>query len=401
MPFLITSGLVFFPLYVYGCYDYRHIINRYYILAYCSLGAMSAFLIYITAGYLLNIEKSGLFGRGILIGASVLFLLFLVVNRLIVRRRILNIFKNVIWYFSADEKVEQFIADDLKKIAVPYKNLKFIQPNSLATELDTIEKKNSVLVLALHSTEVDEVLMNKLVDLRVRGHLILGLIEFYEQSWKKVPVYFLSHNWFIYSKGFQLLGGRNNQFIKRLIDIFLSTILLILTWPIMLITSLAIKLTSKGDVLYSQIRTGKDNVNFKIYKFRSMAQDAEKDGAQWAAKSDPRITTVGKIIRLTRIDELPQLINVFRGEMSFIGPRPERPEFNKDLEKVIPFYSMRHTVPPGLTGLAQVLYPYGASVEDSKEKLQFDLFYIKNYSLLLDFFILLKTIRVVLFGKGR
>jgi lipopolysaccharide/colanic/teichoic acid biosynthesis glycosyltransferase len=169
----------------------------------------------------------------------------------------------------------------------------------------------------------------------------------------------------------------------------------------MLVTALLIKIESPGDILFRQIRTGKDGEPFSIFKFRSMRSDAEKDGAQWASKNDQRVTRVGKFIRLTRIDELPQLLNIFRGEMSFIGPRPERPEFNTLLEKEIPYYEMRHLVNPGLTGWAQVLYPYGASVEDSKEKLQYELYYIKNYSLLLDLQIVLKTVGVVLLGRGR
>ncbi len=149
------------------------------------------------------------------------------------------------------------------------------------------------------------------------------------------------------------------------------------------------------------MRTGLNGVTFTLYKFRTMVEDAEKFGARWAEKNDPRITRVGRLLRATRIDELPQLWNVLLGEMSFIGPRPERPDFNSELEAAIPYYDLRHLVKPGITGWAQVLYPYGASVEDAREKLQYDLYYIKNYSVMLDLVILIRTLRVVLVGHGR
>jgi lipopolysaccharide/colanic/teichoic acid biosynthesis glycosyltransferase len=169
----------------------------------------------------------------------------------------------------------------------------------------------------------------------------------------------------------------------------------------MLITAVLIRLESSGGAIYKQVRTGKDGKDFTIFKFRSMRSDAEKNGAQWASQNDSRVTRIGNFIRKTRIDELPQLFNILRGTMSFIGPRPERPEFNRSLEKELSFYNLRHIVQPGLTGWAQVLYPYGASLEDAKEKLQYDLFYIKNYSLWMDISIVLKTITVVVFGRGR
>ena len=169
----------------------------------------------------------------------------------------------------------------------------------------------------------------------------------------------------------------------------------------MALVSLFIKLESRGPVIYRQVRTGLGGQEFEMLKFRSMSDDAERNGPQWAQKSDPRVTRVGRAIRLLRIDELPQLFNVLKGEMSFIGPRPERPVFNETLEKEIPLYNLRHLVRPGITGWAQVMRPYGASVEDAREKLQYDLYYIKNYSVLLDIGIVFKTLRVVLLGKGR
>jgi exopolysaccharide biosynthesis polyprenyl glycosylphosphotransferase len=189
--------------------------------------------------------------------------------------------------------------------------------------------------------------------------------------------------------------------VKRVFDLLVSLSLLTVTSPIMLITAILIKLESHGPVFYRQERIGQHGRPFSIFKFRSMRADAEKDGRpQWARKNDDRITLIGRFIRRTRIDELPQVFNVFMGEMSFVGPRPERPYFVADLNRKIPYYGVRHIVKPGITGWAQVRYPYGASVEDSLEKLQYDLYYVKNHSLFLDLMILTQTVQVVLWGQG-
>jgi exopolysaccharide biosynthesis polyprenyl glycosylphosphotransferase len=188
--------------------------------------------------------------------------------------------------------------------------------------------------------------------------------------------------------------------IREAFDVLLAITGLIVSSPVLLLTAIAIKLDSRGAVFYTQERIGKSNRVFRIIKFRSMHCEAERHGPVWAAESDPRVTRVGRIIRKLRIDELPQFINVIRGEMSFIGPRPERPVFVEWLEQEIPYYSQRHLVKPGLTGWAQVHYRYGASLEDAMEKFQYDLFYIKNQSPLLDAITLFATARIVLFGRG-
>lgn len=189
--------------------------------------------------------------------------------------------------------------------------------------------------------------------------------------------------------------------IKRLMDVLISILLLIFLSPLMLLVAAIIKLDSPGKIIYSQLRTGKNAELFKIYKFRSMYEDAENDGVKWASLGDARITRIGYWLRVLRIDELPQLWNVLSGEMSLIGPRPERPEFDINLKTAIPNYELRYLVKPGISGWAQVLYRYGASVEDSYEKLAYDLYYIENYSLWLDLVIFFKTIKVVLGGNGR
>ena len=194
-------------------------------------------------------------------------------------------------------------------------------------------------------------------------------------------------------------AGRVSTRARRLMDVALASVIGLLTSPLMLLTALAIKLDSRGPVFYLQERVGLNNTTFRIIKFRSMRVDAEANGPVWAHEGDSRVTRVGRWIRKRRIDELPQLFNIIRGEMSLIGPRPERPVFIKQLEQRIPYYSERHLVKPGLTGWAQVRYPYGASFEDAREKHQYDLYYIKNQSPMLDALILLETARVVLFGR--
>lgn len=243
-------------------------------------------------------------------------------------------------------------------------------------------------------------LIKHLLDLRLKGISILDMPAVYEQLTRRVPVEHIRDEWIIFATGFYLVLTDYVQKIKRLIDFGVSTFLLLLSFPVIAVTALAIRLDSAGPIFFKQERVGKDDTIFTLWKFRSMQCDAEKDGAVWAGEKDPRITRVGKWIRLLRVDELPQLINVFRGEMSLIGPRPERPEFVKQLEEKIPYYHLRHAVRPGITGWAQVSYRYGASVEDSRFKLEYDLYYVKNMSLLLDLKILLRTIGVVLFGQG-
>jgi lipopolysaccharide/colanic/teichoic acid biosynthesis glycosyltransferase len=240
-----------------------------------------------------------------------------------------------------------------------------------------------------------------LMPLRLQGIPVYKLPQAYESFWFKLPSSLLEDTWFAFSSGFNLLPGGFSLKLKRITDVIFATLLLLFLSPLMLLTAFFIKLDSPGPVFYSQLRTGLQSQPFRVYKFRSMYQNAEKRGAQWASQQDPRITKVGNLLRISRIDELPQIWNVLRGEMSLIGPRPERPEFDSQLKKEIPYYDLRYLVRPGITGWAQVLYPYGASVEDAYEKVAYDLYYIKNYSLWLDIAIVFKTIRVVFLGKGR
>lgn len=241
--------------------------------------------------------------------------------------------------------------------------------------------------------------MSKLLECKLQGISVVDLPTFFERETGYVQLNSLSASWMIFSEGFSKTGFRG--LLKRAFDICVSCAMLIATLPIMLLATLAIWRESGRPILYRQTRVGESGRTFEMLKFRSMRIDAEKDGvARWAQKNDDRITRVGKFVRLTRIDELPQLINVLRGDMSFVGPRPERPPFVHDLSRKVPFYGSRHSVRPGITGWAQIRYPYGASLDDAVQKLQFDLYYVKNHSLFLDLVILFQTAQVVLFGQG-
>jgi sugar transferase (PEP-CTERM system associated) len=241
--------------------------------------------------------------------------------------------------------------------------------------------------------------MDKLLDMKLDGVTFEHLASVYEEYTGKIAVENLRPSWLIFSSGFRKSRWLNAT--KRMMDVSTAAVGLVLALPIMCAVAIGIRLTSPGPALYRQKRVGQHGRVFTLHKFRSMRSDAESvTGAVWAASGDPRITHFGRFIRRTRLDELPQLWNVLKGDMSFVGPRPERPEFVTSLAVNIPFYGQRHVVRPGVTGWAQVRYTYGASVEDALEKLQYDLFYIKNLSITLDLFILLKTIKTVLMRRG-
>jgi len=239
-----------------------------------------------------------------------------------------------------------------------------------------------------------------LLNLRLRGRVAVEESAcYYERLTGKINTGNLRPSWLIFSQ-----GGRYSDFehrVRRVFNIVMSTCGIIVSLPIMIAVAVAVKLDSRGPIFYVQERVGENDRIFKIIKFRSMRAGAEREsGPVWASQSDPRVTRVGRIIRKLRLDELPQFINVLRGDMSFVGPRPERPEFVRELKVLVPFYSRRHLIKPGLTGWAQIRYPYGASVEDAVEKLKYDLYYIKNKSWLLDAAIVFETIKIVLFGRG-
>lgn len=261
-----------------------------------------------------------------------------------------------------------------------------------------IREKASKVIVSISERRGSLPLRDLLV-CKFSGIEVLDAPSFYEQLTGKLLIENITPSWFIFSNGFKITFLK--RISKRIMDITLAFIILCLTIPLMIIIALLIKIDSRGPVLYRQVRIGERERKFVIFKFRTMVSDAEKDtGPVWTKRDDPRVTRIGKILRKTRLDELPQIFNVIKGEMSFVGPRPERPEFVERLKQEIPYYSERHFVKPGITGWAQIKYPYGASVEDALEKLRYDLFYIKHLSIFFDLLIIIETIKVVILGRG-
>jgi sugar transferase (PEP-CTERM system associated) len=278
---------------------------------------------------------------------------------------------------------------------------------------ENVIKLDTSLVNYALEHEIDEIVVanderrenlpvDELFACKIRGVEITEILDFMERETGQVAVNLIYPSWVIYSNGFASPNHLRNT-LDWIFNACMGFILLMVTWPIMLITTLLIKLDEglKAPIFYSQERVGVDGQAFSIIKFRSMRLDAEKNGAQMASENDDRTTRIGKFIRKYRIDELPQIYNVMLGEMGFVGPRPERPEFVQQLIKNIPYYNERHNVKPGLTGWAQLRYPYGATENDSLEKLKYDLYYIKHRSFMLDLLILIRTVEIILFGKGR
>jgi len=284
---------------------------------------------------------------------------------------------------------------------------------------DTISEKDSKLIIPggslisyIEKEDIDEIVLaaddrrkglpvQDLLDCKMSGISVIDLLTLFERETGKIRTDILQPSWLFLSDGFRESTFR--RFWKRAFDIVAVLILLPMVLPLLLLLALVVWVESgfRGSVLYKQTRVSENGKLFRIYKFRSMFEDAEKDGvARWADKNDARITKVGSILRKYRLDELPQLYNILKGDMSFVGPRPERPEFVEHLSKIIPYYNERHRVKPGLSGWAQIRYPYGASEDDCEEKLQYDLYYVKNYSIFLDALIILQTVEVVFFGKG-
>ncbi len=271
-------------------------------------------------------------------------------------------------------------------------------PGQSLTEV-VAEKKVDEIVIALSERRGGSMPMRELLDCKLNGVRVTDIAAYFEQNLGQIRLDAVSAGWLIFGDGFN--QGLLRTTIKRLFDIAGATVLILLALPIMLVAAIVIKLESAGPILYKQERVGLGNKPFNVVKFRSMRTDAEKDGVpRWATAGDSRVTRVGRVIRKLRIDELPQLFSVLKGDMSLVGPRPERAFFVEKLTQEIPFYAVRHSVKPGVTGWAQVRFQYGSTVEDTAEKLQYDLYYVKNHSLFLDLVIIFETIGVVLTGKG-
>ncbi|AMD95114.1 sugar transferase [Leptotrichia sp. oral taxon 847] len=279
---------------------------------------------------------------------------------------------------------------------------KYLVGNYAEMEKIIKEKKIDLLVIVKDIRSPDfKKYLKRLFDLKINGLKVLSYEIFNEEIQKKIDANTIDEEWLLQSNGFDILNDGMEKNMKRGVDLVISLTLMVLLAPVALIVAILIKLESKGPVIFKQVRIGENMVPFKVYKFRSMKIHDPKKYSKYTQDNDKRVTKVGKFIRKTRIDELPQLFCILKGTMSFVGPRPEWDILAKEYEKKIPYYNLRHMIKPGLTGWAQVMYPYGENIEDTKRKLEYDLYYLKHQDLILDVLIIFKTIKVILFGKGK
>lgn len=355
------------------------------------------------------------FGRGLLAIVMLLALLLILLGRILFFRWSgLDTLRSRALILGAGPRAKELL--DLVEGSSALHNFKVVgfipfekEPRSVPAA--SVVPKTAPLLSLVDQYDVQEVIVaiqerrggtfpiQELLECKIRGIRVTDIAGFYERECGHLRMDALYPSWLVFGGGFD--QGTLRTTVKRVFDITASLILLIVTLPVMLVTALLILIEDGRPIFYKQERVGKGGAVYRVAKFRSMFNDAEKGGKpQWATADDPRVTRVGRVIRKLRIDELPQIVNVLKGEMSFVGPRPERPHFVDILSAQVPYYNMRHSIKPGITGWAQVRYPYGASVEDAIEKLQYDLYYVKNHSLFLDVVILIDTVGVVLLGKG-
>lgn len=303
------------------------------------------------------------------------------------------------WIIATKEENETELRADLKRDNWCRVKVEIVSSTLILEE--RLDKADHATGIAIdEAVTLREDLVNKLIRGRKNGVEIVKLIDWYERFQQRVSPELLTGEWLLFAEGFQLRPGTFRWRMKRMGDLVLSSALIIATSPIVLMSAIAVKLEDGGPVLYNQVRTGLAEKEFRIWKLRTMRVDSEDGKPLWSSCNDTRITRVGRVLRGTRIDELPQLWNVLKGDMSLIGPRPERPELEKKLENTIPHYRVRHWIRPGLSGWAQVCYRYGASVEDTKIKLSYDVYYLRNYTFWLDILIFIKTVRLVSRAEG-
>ena len=397
---LIIELAVIMSAYLFGGYALRRQLSYWHIPGQMFMAILLALVTITVVGYITKLtETDANFWRTQLLLGMGLVYFWLFISRFLVRLLLQKMTDEPRWVLLGDQAQTEEVEQDMLAV---YGEGVFEHKQTYGDIEEQLLLNSKTDALVVIPAEVSNEVENKLLDLRFKGVRVFNVSEYYERYLFKIPLRFLNRTWFATTAEFGLLHHEVALRVKRVVDLVLSALILLLTMPILLIAAAFIYLQDRGDIFYSQVRTGVDGKPFNILKLRTMIQNAEQDGqAQWASENDHRITKIGRFLRLTRIDELPQLVNVFRGEMSFIGPRPERPEMIAELEKNIPLFQYRHSVKPGITGWAQVMYRYGASEEDAEKKLEYDLYYIRNYSLMLDIFIVLRTCRVVLFGMGR
>jgi sugar transferase (PEP-CTERM system associated) len=406
----VFGGIVVLCLTAMGLYQSRQRLNVEGVLirVIMALGFAAVGLA------LINFVAPGLsLGRGWALLSFVFVLLFLAASRSLFSRMVdENMFRRRVVVYGAGKRASKLLELRRRSDQRGFQIVAFLPVKGEAhvIEDDRVDCSPGGLTELANKHGAEEIVIamddrrrsfpiEDLLVCKFAGMDVIDILTFLERESGKVNVDLMNPSWMIFSEGFTRRSSRLLAF--RIFDLAVSSTVLLFAWPLMLLTALAILLEDGRPVLYRQMRVGVLGKEFELFKFRSMRKDAEAGtGATWAVSNDQRVTKVGGLIRKLRFDELPQLLNVIRGDMRFIGPRPERPEFVKSLAEKIPYYHERHCVKPGLTGWAQLCYPYGSSERDALEKLQFDLYYVKNHSLVFDLMILLQTVEVVLWGKG-
>lgn len=408
-PILFLEAMILISFYIFNLYDEKLNLKFSHTL---SAVAYSIIMITIITSLFFYLFPYKL-GRGVFFISLIILIILLIIWRLFFSSFFhLAVSKRNVLFLGPEEKAEimheiLFNDPEYKLVsAIRYlpeeskcrKSIKDKSGNSLRTLI--INNNINDIVISERCIQ-DRSLLQELIEFRSWGINVIDFVKFYEQIMYKLPLKEINEECLLWSNGFNRINRRYYDRMKRVVDLFVSFIILILSFPIGLLIALIIKLDSKGPIFFIQKRVGKNYRFFNIIKFRTMIVGAEKQIPQWTSKNDSRITRTGKFLRKTRLDELPQIINIIKGEMSLIGPRPEREYFVNKLTKEIPNLSLRFLIKPGLTGWAQVNYRYGSSLDDSREKLCYDVFYIKNMSLFLDMRIIFKTIRIVLLSQGR
>ena len=416
LPLLAITAVTLGGLYIMDVYSLNREVSATRLAVRSFVGVAVAGILTATALYVTRIfEVELVLYRGIFLPAIMLFAVWVSVSRYVVRVVYDRYAQQPCWVvIGTGERAANLMDDNtnaqvggvfwlLKERGYDAEEIKVRKSDVFGSidDLDSLIASGVAGVILANEHALADDDLSKMMTIRLKGTKIYDLLDYYEKFLSRVPVMHLQDGWFVMSQGFNLLHHAIGLKIKRLLDVVVAGAGLVILAPVMFVVGALVKIDSSGPMIYSQVRTGVNGHTFRLHKFRTMVQDAEKEGAKWANPNDPRITRVGRFLRISRLDEIPQLWNVLRGEMSFIGPRPERPSFNEMLEKEIPYWDLRHMVKPGLTGWAQVMYSYGSSVLDSRMKLEYDLYYIKNYSLFLDLSILLKTLRVVFNLRGR
>lgn len=398
---LITIGYVFI-FYLFNLYELKKNYLSFSSLIGWGGGVLGGAIVVSFLNYGLFLDP---IGRGIFIFANISILVLAFGLRLLFHHLLKYLFKPKRVLICGMGNAGREMARVLARYPADFELLGFLTEEIPETELSRpvlgplqnleelcLKENVELVVTALPLMQTAE-MGEKLIDLRIRGVEIVDMPDLYQDLEKRIPIDYISRVWFLKARGLRWSESSVMIKIKRAMDVLISLLFLIITLPLSLLIALIIKMTSRGPVFYVQERVGRGNRIFRLYKFRSMIEKAEEQGAVWAEKNDTRVTPVGSVLRKLHLDEIPQVLNVLKGEMSLVGARPERPVFVEEFNEKIPFYPLRHFLPPGLTGWAQVNYPYASSFEASKDKLEYDLYYVYHMTFLLDVRILFKTMK--------